>query len=247
MIEIFRHQKVSEIRLQRPPANAINMGLMDALLEAHRKEVKKGAQAIVLSGKEGMFSGGLDVPEMLQMSRNEMTIFWDHFFTLQGTLLGSPIPVVTAITGHAPAGGAVLAMACDYRVAARGDWKIGLNEVNVGLPIPPPILAVLRFVVGDRTASRLAMTGEMLNMEQALSVGMVDELVDAEQVVERAVEYAQDLCRLPPQAMNTTRLHSKEHILQYKVTREQVQAATDAWFSDETQTVMQQLAAKLGK
>jgi len=247
MIKIIEHQVISEIRLQRPPVNAINMELMEALIAAHKEIVRKGSQVIVLSGKEGMFSAGLDVPELLQMSRSEVVLFWACFFRLQSCLLGSSIPLVAAVTGHAPAGGAVLALQCDYRVAASGDWKIGLNEVQVGLAIPAPVLAVLRFVVGERTAGRLAMTGEMLSMDQALAVGMVDELVEPAQVVGRAIEYAQKLSCLPQQAMNATRLQAKEHLLQYRVTREHIEVATDAWFADETQTVMRGLAERLGK
>lgn len=247
MIEVIEHGLVSEMRLQRPPVNAINMDLMEALLSSHRNIVKKDQQAIVISGKEGMFSAGLDVPELLQMSRNEVMVFWDRFFTMQSCLLGSAIPLVAAVTGHAPAGGAVIALQCDYRVAARGDWKMGLNEVQVGLAIPAPILAVLRFVVGERAASRLATAGEMLNMEQALAIGLVDELAEPDAVVERALEYARKLTGLPRQAMNATRLQAKEHLLEYRVTREHIESATDAWFSDETQSVMRELAEKLGK
>ncbi len=254
MIEILEHGSIAELRLQRPPVNAMNMAFLEAVIAAHKKAVKNQSQAIVISGKEGLFSAGLDVPELLQQSRNAMTVFWDRFFLMNMTLLRSPVPVIAAITGHAPAGGAVLAIHCDYRVAARGDFRMGLNEVQVGLAVPPTVLRVLESVVGRRTAARLAMTGELLSMDQALSLGLVDELVEPDKVIERAVEYAASLTRLPPRAMNQTRLNSRIPLLPTGhgghgsgIDPDDIRAMADYWFLDETQAALQALAASLGK
>ncbi len=247
MIEIQQHGNVAEIRLARPPVNALNMEFLEALIAAHREQVKNKSQAIVISGLDGIFSGGLDVPELLQQSRNAMTVFWDRFFSLNMNLLRSPVPVIAALTGHAPAGGAVLAIHCDYRVAARGDFRIGLNEVQVGLAVPPHILRVLESVVGERTAARLAMTGELIDIDEALRIGLVDELVAPAEVVSRAVDYAAALTRLPPRSMNQTRLNSRQRIFADGVDQEEIRAMTDYWFSDETQAAMQALVASLGK
>src|SRR6185369_17057957 len=108
----------------------------------------EGARGIVLSGREGMFSAGLDVPTLLQLERDHLRAFWNDFFGLCAALARSSIPVVAAVTGHAPAGGAVLAIMCDYRVMARGPFRIGLNEVQVGLSVPECIQAALRRLVG---------------------------------------------------------------------------------------------------
>ena len=254
MIEIHEHGPIAEIRLQRPPVNAMNMAFLEAVIDAHKKTVRNKSQAIVISGKEGLFSAGLDVPELLQQSRNAMTVFWDRFFTMNMTLLRSPVPVIAAITGHAPAGGAVLAIHCDYRVAARGDFRMGLNEVQVGLAVPLPVLRVLETVVGSRTAARLAMTGELLGMEQALQAGLVDELVEPDQVIARAIEYAGTLTRLPQHAMNQTRLNSRNALIAEAhgghgsgIDPDAIRAMAEHWFSDETQAALQALVASLRK
>ncbi|NND54505.1 MAG: enoyl-CoA hydratase/isomerase family protein [Gammaproteobacteria bacterium] len=247
MIETIKHEHITELRLDRPPVNALNLELVEALTESHREAVRNKAQAIVISGKEGMFSGGLDVPELVQQSRNTMTVFWDRFMTMCRTLAGSPVPVIAAITGHSPAGGAVIALHCDYRVAVRGDFRMGLNEVQVGLALPAPIHAVFEFAVGARQATLLAMQGALLPMEQALQIGMVDELADVTEVVPRALEFARELTSLPPESMNYTRLAAKPEILTRPLESAEIRALTDAWFSEETQSTMRALVASLGK
>ena len=139
MLDTIDHGEIAEIRMHRAPVNAMNTDLVVALDSAHKEAVAQGANAVVVSGMPGMFSGGLDVPELLPLGPEEILDFWNAFFRLMKHVAGSPVPVVAAITGHSPAGGAVLAIHCDYRVAASGSFKIGLNEVQVGLPVPHSI------------------------------------------------------------------------------------------------------------
>ena len=202
MIVATKHGEIAEISLQRPPVNALNQSLIDALLAAHSEAIGKGTRAIILSGSPGMFSGGLDVPELLNYDTEGIERFWHSFFALLHQLASSPVPVIAAITGHAPAGGAVLVMHCDYRVAAAGEFKIGLNEVRVGLPIPRNIIYALESIVGLRQASRLTTTGSLLSPAEAFEIGLVDELIDADAVVSRCKKVAEGLVALPPVAMS---------------------------------------------
>ncbi len=247
MIEAIKHGAVTELRLDRPPVNALNQDLLEALLQAHRKAVKENAHVIVLSGKEGVFSAGLDVPALLGLSRNAMQVFWSRFFDLLFAVYGSPVPVVAALTGHAPGGGGVLAIHCDYRVAADGDFRIGLNEVQVGLQVPPTIIRVMEGVVGRRQAALLTMTGKLLPMRAALEVGLVDEVVPPEETVARAIEFARSLLELSPQAMNGTRLAARQAVLSGKPESNDVRRMTEGWFSAETQAAMRALVERLGK
>jgi len=117
-----------------------------------------------------MFSAGLDVPVLLKLDRPAMDAVWRDFYALMNALASSHIPIAVAITGHAPAGGTVLALFCDWRVAAEGDSKIGLSE-QVGLPLPPVILSALRRLVGARPAERLAVTGRLVSPSDAAILG----------------------------------------------------------------------------
>src|SRR4051794_7361477 len=155
-IAITDYGTVRELRLDRPPANALAPDLIAALAEAVAAAPGAGARAIVLSGRPGRFSAGLDVPLLLTLDRPALADLWHDFYRLLLALAASPIPIAAALTGHAPAGGTVLALYCDWRVMAEGDWRLGLNEVQVGLALPPVIFAALRRQVGPRQAERLA-------------------------------------------------------------------------------------------
>ncbi len=134
--------------MDRPPANALNPELVERLLAALETARMDGARAIVLTGRPGMFSGGLDVPELLPLDRRHIEAFWGLFFNLTRQLAASPVPVIAAVSGHAPAGGAVLALHCDWRIGVTDRYKIGLNEVQVGLPVPGTVLVALEEAVG---------------------------------------------------------------------------------------------------
>ena len=231
--------------MDKAPANAMDTAFVKALRALQREVCEQGAAAIVISGRPGMFSGGLDVPALMPLERPQMLEFWVAFMDLMQALAASPVPVTAAITGHSPAGGAVLALHCDYRVAARGDFKMGLNEVQVGLPVPFTIGRVLASIVGVRKAQELTMQGKLISPAEALAWGMVDELVEPEEVIGRAVEWSQRLVSLPPIAMNTTRLQAKADVLQQLADSNDAQVTTEFWFSDETQNAMRALVQRL--
>ena len=134
MILTIDHGAVRELQLNRPPVNALSPELIAALKKAVELAPQDGARALVLSGMRGRFSAGLDIPMLLTLDRPAIADLWRELYTLLGALACSPIPITAAITGHATAGGTVLPIFCDGRIAAQGDWKLGLNEVQVGLP-----------------------------------------------------------------------------------------------------------------
>jgi 3,2-trans-enoyl-CoA isomerase len=182
---------------------------------------------------------------LLGQSRSDIHRFWSLLFQTGKSLAACPVPVVAALAGHSPAGGAVLAAHCDYRIAAEGAFKIGFNEVQVGLPLPPSIMRVFRDLVGARLARQIGMQGQLILMEQALEIGLIDEIVAPELLEERAIEYLQGLLALPPIAMNATRLDGKAHLLDVLAESDDVDRTTTAWFSDETQAAMQRLVDSL--
>jgi Delta3-Delta2-enoyl-CoA isomerase len=243
------HGPVRELQLNRPPANALSPALIAALREAIEAAPNDGARALVLSGSPGMFSGGLDVPLWLTLDRAALAQAWRDFYSLMRTLACSSIPVAAAINGHGPAGGTVLALLCDWRVMAEGDWKMGFNEVQVGIPLPPAILSALKRQVGARQAERLGAGGLVISAAEAKRIGLIDELAPLEHVVARAVEWCQGLLRLPQQAMTITRRRARADLAGYfdqNIEQEQEEVIA-AWWSDETQAVLQALAAKLAK
>jgi Delta3-Delta2-enoyl-CoA isomerase len=247
MIEVTHHDAVAEIHLARPPVNALNLGMLQALHAALGKAVADGARGIVLSGVPGMFSAGVDVPALLQANRAGARAYWREFFATAAALACSPVPVAAAITGHSPAGGAVLALMCDYRVMAQGPYKIGLNEVQVGLAVPDCIQLALRRVVGAYRAERLLVAGAMIDAEQALACGFVDETTGIDQVVTRALHWMNGVLALPPHAMLATRRVARADLV---ATYADVDALPiddflDGFFHPQTQATLQALVARL--
>lgn len=247
MLRSVDHGPVRELRLERPPANALAPELVAALAEAIRAAPAGGAEALVLSGAPGMFSAGLDVPYLLTLDRAGIAEAWSGFYDLLRALAESPVPLAAAITGHSPAGGAVLAIFCDRRVMAEGRFSIGLNEVQVGIPLPPALFGALVRVVGQRTAERLAVAGEMVSPDEALRVGLVDELAPPEQVVERALDWCRTLLALPRGPMLTTRARARQDLRALVVRGDEgeIDALVEDWFGDETQAALQALVARL--
>ncbi len=247
MLGLIRHGEILELNLARPPANALDPELVTELRAAIESAPAQGVRALLLSGRPGMFSAGLDIPALLRLDRHGMTAFWQEFFALCAALARSPIPIAAAITGHSPAGGAVLAIFCDYRVMANGPFKIGLNEVQVGLCVPANIQFALRRLVGTYRAERLLVAGAMIDAGEALRVGFVDEVVEAGQVVARARDWLDGLLKLPAQAMTNTRRIARADLAEaFADTRAfAIDEFVDAWFSAESQATLQALVARL--
>src|ERR1700730_5334988 len=203
LVRKIEHGDVREWEMNRPPVNAFTgefLGQLRAAIERATQEEMKG---IVLSGSPGRFSAGFDLPFLLGLDRKEIAKTWQELYDLLWTIAASQIPIVAAMTGHAIAGGTVIAMFCDRRVMAAGDYKLGLNEVQVGIRLPPVVLACLRRLVGSRVAEYLAVMGPLLSPEKALEFGLVDELHEPDFVVNRAVEWCQRFVALPEAAMST--------------------------------------------
>lgn len=249
MLEIADHGAVREIRLARPPANALNPELIEQLDHA-LAAAESAARAIVISGLPGMFSAGLDVPELLQLDRDRLSRFWQSFTRVLKRIALSPRPTVFALTGHAPAGGIVLAVFGDYRIMPKGSFKTGMNEVQVGLVVPPPVHQALLRLIGRHRAERILVAGEIMDAQRALDIGLVDELADdPETVVSRAVEWCEQLLALPQPAMLKTRAMCRADLQRIFENSSEygVESFVETWFSESAQASLRTLVERLRK
>jgi enoyl-CoA hydratase/carnithine racemase len=249
MLEILDHGAIREIRLNRPPANAINPDLA-AALDRELHEAADAAAAVVVSGLPGMFSAGLDVPELLKLGQADMATFWRRFQGLLRTLAEFPVPVVFALTGHAPAGGIVMAIFGDYRIMPAGAFKTGLNEAQVGLVAPPIAHGALTRLVGVRVAERILVAGEMMDSQRAFEIGLVDELADDPQAtVEAALDWCRRHLELPRESMLATRTMCRADLRALFADSDQweAEAFVGHWFEPSTQETLKRLAQRLGK
>ncbi len=255
LVEIQQHGPIREIKLARPPVNALNTELCRALIDALNAAVAEGVRGIVLSGNDRVFSAGLDVPHLLSHGddREALLDSWQAFFGVARTLAESRVPVVAALTGHAPAGGCVLALCCDYRIMARSadpsrPFAIGLNETQVGLVAPEGIQQLLRRVVGIYRAERLLVSGELISADRALEMGLADELAAPAEVVPRAIDWLQQLLTLPHHPMLQTRAIARADLVAaLHADNIQMERFIEGWYSLDTQNALRALVAKLGK
>lgn len=255
LVETIEHGNIREIRMARPPVNALDTELCRALIAAIEQAQGDGMRGLVLSGSERVFSGGMDVPYLLAHGENRHALMdsWQAFFGVARALAESRIPVAAAITGHSPAGGCVLTLCCDYRVMAHSTdparpFVIGLNETQVGLVAPEGIQQLMRRVIGTHRAERLLVAGELVTAERALDIGLVDELAEAGDVVRTAVAWLQNLLKLPHHAMLHTRAIARADLAAALHNDNiRLDRFIEAWYAPETQAALQEMVARLKK
>jgi len=249
LIDTIEHGTITELRLARPPVNALDPDLCRALAAAVPAAADAGARGIVLSGGEKVFSAGLDVPHLLSLrTREELGAAWMEFLGAARALAASKVPVAAAITGHSPAGGCVLALCCDYRVMAEGPFRIGLNETQVGLVAPEGIQHLMRRVVGVHRAERLLVGGELVESARAFGIGLVDELAPQDEVVARARAWLEALLQLPrAPVLHTRAIARADLVAALAPERIDIDTFVDAWNAPDTQAGLRALVARLGK
>ena len=186
------------VTMSRGKANALNAAMVDELNSVFVQSYLHDVRGVVLASDcSKFFSSGFDVKEVFQYDRDAMTSFFGAFMDLYETLLYLPKPVVGALSGHTVAGGAVLALACDVCVMAEGPFRFALNELNLGIALPPGIIRMAVDAVGARHARELFLDGETLAPSRALEIGLVSELAEPDQVLDRAIARARALAAKP--------------------------------------------------
>ena len=191
-VRLEKQDSIGHIVLDRPPANSYDKNFMEeleaAIEEAGRDDVVK---AILLrSASEKFFSAGADVSVFARSGLDEQNAFVVCANEAMAKFESTPKVVVAAISGHCLGGGLEMALCCDFRVAAEGSYRIGLPEVTLGLLPGTGGTQRLPRLIGRQKALDLMLTGRTLTPQDALAAGIVDEVVPAGEVVDRAVQRA---------------------------------------------------------
>jgi len=192
---------VAVITLDDGKANALGFDTLESLNAAFDEAEK--AKAVVLAGREGRFCAGFDLSVM---QSDRILDLMRAGVSLPMRMVQFPVPLVFAVTGHALAMGAVILMTPDWRVAAAGDFKLGLNEVRIGLFVPDFAAELARERLDPRHLNEAAQLAKVYDPEGAREAGFVDEVVPPGEVVDRAIERAKEFAdTLDPAAFARTR------------------------------------------
>jgi enoyl-CoA hydratase/carnithine racemase len=243
-VSIETRDGIAVLTLNRPKANAFSAGLVAEL--SGTLAAQSAARGVVLaSALPGMFSAGWDLPLLVDRERAEMEEFVTAYCDLVRQIFVFGPPVVAALPGHAIAGGLILAMAADERMAAEGKGKFGLSEVILGVSVPACLMEPFRHVVGPRHMERLAATGENVTVESALAIGLVDSVVPAAELLDRAVERARFLAGLSGAAYAAIKRRSRAAALARFDQARDHDPFLDFWFSEDARFRVKDMVARL--
>lgn len=195
---------VTLVTVDKPPANAMDIGLLEELSDALARLVEHNPAAAVLAGRPGCFSAGADLKAVPGYDPNQQRQMVHGINRMAIAAYSLRCPLVSAVTGHAIAGGMVLALCADYRVAA-SEGRYGLTEVKVGVPYPEAAIAVVRNELAPHVARTLSLTGRLTDAEECLRLGLFDEVVAPDSVVDRSLELATELAALPADTYSRTK------------------------------------------
>ena len=220
MIERTERDGISILRLAHGKASAFDLELLEEL-QRHFESETSGA--MVLTGTGNIFSAGVDLFRLTREGRSYVENFVPALVSMLEAVFTMSTPVVSAVNGHAIAGGFILNAAADYRIMAAGNGRIGIPELLVGVPFPALALEIVRFSTAPQHVEELVYTGKTVLPDEALAKGIVDEVVDPAALLDRAIAVARQFAAIPRQAFRIV----KQQLRQPSVERARSLAGAD--------------------
>jgi enoyl-CoA hydratase len=201
------------LRFEHGKVNAMDTELLTALRDEIDELRRAGSPCLVLTGRGSSFSAGVDLYRVVDGGAEYVRHFLPLVSTAVRRLLSYPRPVVAALNGHAIAGGFVLACAADRRLLVEGSAKAGVTELPVGVPFPWLALEAVRTVAGERLCRQMVYSGGLYGAAAAQAAGLVDELVPAERLLERALDVVRQMGRIPKESFRLVKRQLWEPVL----------------------------------
>jgi enoyl-CoA hydratase len=252
MIATTRADSAAVLTMAHGKANAFDSEFLAALRQALGEALRSDARALVItardggSGNPGIFSAGVDLLRIMQGDRSDLAEFLAQLSDALGELFAAPKPVVAAVNGHAIAGGAILAWACDYRLMARGSGRIGVPELRVGVPFPMVPAEIIRHSLGHLRAHRAMLVGQVVEAGRAVEEGFVDEVVEPEGLMARALAVARSLGSAPAASYARTKTDLRRPVLETwgRLRAAHDRETLDAWDSAEVRAAIKAYVEK---
>jgi enoyl-CoA hydratase len=245
---VVRVRERANLVEMRHGANAIDNTLLGALdAELDRLEAA-GSPALVLSSAHpSVFCPGLDLKKLDGASRDAVRELVARYNALLRRVATYPGPIVAAIAGHAIGGGCLLAMACDRRVMARAGARLGLSEINLGIPVPAGAVAMLLALFPTRAVEQLVLEGDGFGGERALELGLVERLADSDVVLDDACRLAGHLASRPAAAFASAKRYLRHGLGELMAQRDgaEIESFLGRWFDAGTQDRLGALVAQM--
>jgi enoyl-CoA hydratase len=203
MIERESEDGIVTLRMAHGKASAMDVELLDAF--GRELDALGDARAVILTGTGSIFSAGVDLFRLTESGPDYVRRFFPALSEWMRRLFTLPVPLVVAANGHAIAGGGLMVMAGDYRLMAEGKGRVGVPELVVGVPFPAAALEVVRWAVPADRVQRLVYTGRTPEPADALAEGLVDEVLPADRLMDRARAVAAQLAALDPELFRVTK------------------------------------------
>jgi len=211
LIDFELNENIAIITLKNGKVNAISHQVI-AEINSALDQAEATNSAVILTSQPGIFSGGFDLKTMKESSDSAVSLVTAGS-TLTRRMLSFPFPVIAACTGHAIAKGAFLLLSCDYRIGCEGSFKIGLNEVAIGMTMHQAGIEIARNRVPTNYLTRSVINAELFDPETAVLAGFLDTLVKPEQLMATAKSAATQMLTLNMTAHHGTKLKERKDIL----------------------------------
>lgn len=236
--------RLAIITLNRGKSNSLNREMVTELTDMlHNIEQDDNIGGAIITGRESFFSAGLDLIELYHYNEEEAKSFWYLFLDFVAKITAFKKPLVAAINGHSPAGGCVIALACDARVMAEGRYIIGLNEVPVGIIVPNSIFSLYSFWLGKANAYKNLLEGKLFSPDEALTVGLVGELVKSESILTAAERKVRKYMSFEANTWQQSKLNLRKEIIDATSAdqSEDLELMLKQWWSPATRVILKSL------
>ena len=249
-IEVTIKDRLAIITLNRGKSNSLNREMVTELNDMLGNiESDANIGGVMITGKDHFFSAGLDLIELYNYNEEEAKSFWHLFLNFVAKITAFKKPLVAAINGHSPAGGCVIALACDVRVMAEGKYIIGLNEVPVGIIVPSSIFELYSFWLGKADATRSLLEGKLFQPEEALAIGLIDELVKPESILTAAERKARKYMAYESNTWSQSKLNIRKDLIASTSADQSadLEIMLKQWWSPSTRAILKTIIDSLQK
>ena len=236
MFNLTHIRRVAVLTMQQGKANALDTEFCLALAAKFDELKSSDAQAVVITGQGKIFSAGVDLLRATTSGPDYFKSFLPALAKLYTSTFFFPKPVVAAVNGHAVAGGCILACAADRRLIARGEVRIGVTELLVGVPFPPLAFEIMRYVTTHKFFPEVIFSAATYLPEEAVKRGLADEIVAPEKLLDLAIENAERLAALRPAAFALVKQQMRQPVADALERHgKRLDAATaEVWLAPET-------------